>query len=266
MKPCGGRTVADFLLSQPLTVDVEFDDEAVGLVPLKGVEFEASVLCVGLPDYAGLCLELSPTEQLLYRLLFARWLQHGVESLMGGVVMQQHESGVLLLFTRRSGSADPFADALRAARWIGDNDELLFRPLMGLASGRVAAGFTGFSGAVAGSVFGRAVVMAAACSRLNLQGEMAASVTFPADEWRGRSMAELFPPVEVEQPEEPKVRRPSPWRIGEPRMVELGGFGSCELLDVATFVHSMSAVDARQQVREWFGRIRAAGYYRPGRE
>jgi len=59
---------------------------------------------------------------------------------------------------------------------------------MGIASGEVAAGFTGTPKEYAASVFGRPLLLAAASARMKPLGDMAARITFPEAEWQGFSL------------------------------------------------------------------------------
>jgi hypothetical protein len=262
--PYSYNTIADFLLSQPMTVDVEIDDGDAGCFPLKCIEFEATVLYVGVHDFSRLSLELSPPEILIYLNMFLVWMRNSLDGERICVIERFLDNAIVLLFSKRFGSEDPFLDALRTARWMGDNDELLFSPDMGIASGRVAAGFAGTPKEFTGSVFGRPVLMAGACSRIKPAGEMASCITFPAVEWNGRTLHEVFPPLEFEHPEQGRVRQPPTWKLGEPRSVEFPGMGKTELRDIANFVHWMPKASAREKAREWFAMIRAKGFYKNG--
>jgi hypothetical protein len=260
--PYSYNTITDFLLSQPLTVDVEIDDEVAGCFPLKCVEFDATVLYVGVHDFSRLSLDLAPSEILIYLNMFLVWMRESVERERFCVVERFLDSAIVLLFSRKFGSDDPFLDALRIARWMGDHDELLFSPDMGIASGRVAAGFAGTPKEFVGSVFGRPVLMAAACARMKPPGELASCITFPAAEWQRRTFHEAFPPLEFDHPEQGRVRQPPTWKLGEPRTVDFPGLGRTELRDVANFVHWMPKSTAREKAREWFAMIRAKGFYK----
>ncbi|ACF11422.1 conserved hypothetical protein [Chlorobaculum parvum NCIB 8327] len=260
--PYSYNTITDFLLSQPLTVDVEIDDEKAGCFPLKCIEFDATVLYVGMHDFARLTLEFSPTEILIYLNMFLVWMRESLAREPFCVVERFLDSAIVLLFSKKFGSEEPFFDAIRAARWMGENDELLFKPDMGIASGRVAAGFAGTPKEFTGSVFGRPLLLAAACAKMKPREDMAACITFPEDEWRGRSFAELFPPLEFDHPEKGRVRQPAAWKLGEPRSVEIPSLGTVGLRDVATFVHWPPDRDAKEKAREWFAQIKAKGFYK----
>jgi len=260
--PYSYNTITDFLLSQPLTVDVEVDDEKAGCFPLKCIEFDATVLHVGMHNFARLTLDLSPTEILIYLNMFLIWMRDSLSREPFCVVERFLDSSIVLLFSKKFGSEEPFFDAIRAARWMGENDELLFKPDMGIASGRVAAGFAGTPKEFTGSVFGRPLLLAAASAKMKPEGDMAACITFLEEEWRGRSFEELFPPLEFEHPEQGRVRQPAAWKLGESRSVEIPSLGTVGLRDVATFVHWPPDRDAKEKAREWFAQIKAKGFYK----
>jgi hypothetical protein len=133
---------------------------------------------------------------------------------------------------------------------------------MGIASGRISTGFAGTPKEFTGSVFGRPVLLAAACARMKPPGDMAACITFPETEWQGRSFAEIFPPLEFDHPGQGHVRQPSTWKLGEPRSVEFPSLGSVELRDVANFVRWVPKSTAKDKAREWFAMIKAKGFYK----
>ncbi|NTW51643.1 MAG: adenylate cyclase [Chlorobiaceae bacterium] len=260
--PYSYNTITDFLLSQPLTVDVEIDDDAAGSFPVKCIELDATVLYVGVHDFSRLSIELSSSEILIYLNMFLVWMRQSLEGEGFCVVERFLDSAIVLLFSKRFGSEDPFLDALRAARWMGDHDELLFSPDMGIASGRIAVGFAGTPKEFTGSVFGRPVLVAAASSRMKPAGDMVSCITFPAAEWQGRSLHEAFPPLEFEHPEKGRVRQSPAWQLGEPRAVDFPGLGRTELRDIANFVHWIPKSTAREKAREWFAMIKAKGFYK----
>ncbi|NTV98950.1 MAG: adenylate cyclase [Chlorobiaceae bacterium] len=251
-------SLADYLISRPLTLDVEIDEERCGSFPVKGMEFEATVLYLGINDFARLSAELAPAEMLVFQNMFISWLRESFAGSRFSVVEKLLGHAVLLLFPERSGSGDPFVDALRTARWLGENDTLKFSPAFGIASGTVLAGFAGGSA----SVFGPPVFLASASAKLKPKVDAAAVITFPADEWKRRSLDEVFPPVEYDHPEKGRIRQPSTWKLGEPCEVDFPGSGRLLLRDIANFIHWMPSVSASDKAREWVSLIRSKGFYR----
>lgn len=251
-------TLADFLISRPLTLDVEIDEECSGAFPVKGTEFDAAVLYLGLNEFRNGSADLSPPEMLVFQNMFISWVRHSFEGIRCSVVEKLQGNSMLLLFSASTGSGDPFIDALRTARWLGENDSLKFSPVAGIARGTVLAGFAGGST----FVYGTPVFLAAACAKLNTGVDAAAAVTFPAEEWKEWSLDEVFPPVEYDHPVKGRIRQPSTWKLGEPGNVDVPGYGRLMLRDIANFIHWMPSVSASDKAREWVRLIRSRGLYR----
>ena len=260
--PYSYNTITDFLISQPLTVDVEIDDEYSGCFSVKGIELDATVLYIGISDFARLSVELSAAEMLIYMNMFLAWLRESSFSERFCVIERFLDNALVLLFSTRFGSEDPFVDALQAARWMGEHDSMKFCPDIGIASGTVMAGFTGTPKEYTASVFGRPLILAAGCARLNQRGKAGSMITFPAAEWRGRSLDELFQPLTGDSSEKEKGSHPQRWKLGEPREVDFPGTGRFALRDIANFIPSMPSLSAEKKVKEWIELIRAKGYYK----
>ncbi len=260
--PFSYNTITDFLISQPLTIDVEIDDQYSGCFSVKGIELEATVLYAGISDFARLSVELSPAEMLIYLNMFLVWMRESslIESFC--VLERFLDNALVLLFSKRFGSEDPFLDALQVARWMGDHDAMKFCPDIGIASGTVMAGFTGTPKEYSTSVFGSPLILAAGCARLNPKGNVASMITFPAEEWRDLSLEEVFQPIEYDHPEKGKVKQPQTWILGDPREVEFPGTGKLALRDIANVIHSMPSISAETKAREWVQLIRAKGFYK----
>ncbi len=256
------RTLADLLVSRPLTLDVEIEEECCGPFSIKGIELEATVMHLGLRDYVKLSLLLSPSEMLVYQNMFLAWIRESFRNSRFSVVESKLDHAVLLLFSKSFGSEDPFVDALRTARWLGENDTLKFCPAIGIASGTVMAGFTGSGGDARASVFGRPLLVASACAMLNPKVDAASAITFPGNEWDGRSLECVFPPVEYDHPDKGRVRLPSTWKLGELSEADLPGIGRFLLRDIANFIHWMPSVSASDKACEWVRLMRAKGFYR----
>jgi class 3 adenylate cyclase len=256
------KTLTDFLIAQPLTIDVELDDESAGSLSLKGIEFEATVLYAGISDFARLSVELSAAEMLLYMNLFFSWASEFAGSERFFVIERFLDNALVLIFSTRFGSGDPFVDALQAARWMGEHDTMKFSPGLGIASGVVMAGFIGTPGKRTASVFGRPLALAAGCARLNPAGDVASSITFPAVEWADRSLETVFQPIEYEHPEKGRVKQPQTWKLGAPREVDFPGTGRLQLRDIANFIHWMPSQGASGKSKEWIRMIRSQGYYK----
>jgi hypothetical protein len=260
--PYSFNTITDFLISQPLTIDVEIDDQYSGCFSVKGIEFEATVLYAGISDFARLSIDLSPSEMLIYLNMFLVWMRESSHTEQFCVLERFLDNAIVLLFSKRFGSEDPFVDALQVARWMGDHDAMMFCPDIGIASGKVMAGFTSTPREYSASVFGRPMILAAGCARLKHRGNAASVITFPAEEWRTRSLADLFKPIEYDDPVKGKVKQPQTWILGDPRTVDFPGTGSFALRDIANFIHSTPSLSAEKKAKEWVELIRAKGFYK----
>jgi class 3 adenylate cyclase len=256
------NTITDFLIAQPLTIDVELDDESTGCMSVKGIEFEATVLYAGISDFTRLSVELSPAEMLLYMNMFLTWAGECSGSERFFVIERFVDNALVLLFSTRFGSDDPFIDALQAARWMGEHDAMKFSPRIGIASGKVMAGFTGTHGNSNASVFGRPLALAGACARLNPGGDVASAITFPSDEWAERTLEKVFQPIEYDHPEKGRVRQPQTWTLGAPREVDFPGIGRLFLRDIASFIHWMPSLAAAGKAKELVRLIKSQGYYK----
>lgn len=259
------NTVADLLLAQPLTVDVEIDDALSGPFAVKGLEVQGAVLYVGLSGFSRLSLEQEPLEVLIYQNMFLSWIRRLLEKERFCIVERFLDHAILMLFSAAFGSEDPFFDALQVSRILGENDEPGFKPSIGIACGTVFAGFGGSPGEYAATVYGRPVALAAGCATIKPEGEYAVSITFPDAEWQGRSLERVFPPLEYDHPEKGRMRQPQTWKLGETRLIDLPGTGKFPVRDIASFVHWMSDATARTKTKEWFSLVHSKGYYKKNR-
>jgi len=259
------NTIADLLLSQPLTVDVEIEDRLTGPFAVKGLEVDGTVLYMSIPGFARLSLELDPAELLIYQNMFLCWIHRHLEKERFCIVERFAGHAHVMLFSGAFGSPDPFLDALLASRILGENDEPGFSPGIGIASGTVVTGFTGLPGEYGADMFGRPLVLAAACAGLKPSGEYAACITVPEEEWRGRSLDAVFPPVAYDHPEKGSVRQPQLWRLGDTRLIDFPGTGRVGVRDIASFIHWEQEKTPDAQAREWFALVRSKGYYKNNR-
>ena len=87
-------------------------------------------------------------------------------------------------------------------------------------------------------------------------------ITFPADEWKERSLDKVFQPTEYDHPEKGKVKQPQTWILGEPREIDFSGMGRLTLRDIANVIHSMPSVSAAKKARDWVQLIRSQRLYK----
>ncbi len=256
------HTIEDFLISHPLTVDVEVEDEWSGSFPVKGVEMAATILFAELPDYYRLSFSLQTNEMLVYVNNFLAWINKAVETLGCCVLHRYLDHAVMLVFSAKFGSNDPFRDALCTARWMGENDVLRFSPCIGIASGVVTAGFTGIPKQYSAAVFGKPVVLAAAYAGAKPKGDYAMRITVADEEWGEKTIEEVFPPVEYDDPEQGRIKQPRTWELGRRRDIDLALAGRLSVRDIASFIHWMPEHSAEKKAGTWFDEIKRQGYYR----
>ncbi len=258
------QSLDDLLCSLPLTIDVVIEHELTGTFPVKGVEFDASVLYVELPDYFRLTLDLQPGALLIHGNMFIAWLERLIERAGVSAVYSIAGSSVLLVFSPVCGSScTPFIDALHVARLMGEHDVFGFHPLTGIASGVVMAGSAFFKHCSRSSFSGRPLFLANACAKVRPAGNFACCITFPVSEWRERMFGEVFS-SRVHQNADQKAAYEEPllWEAGNPRTIEIPGMGGLNVLDIASFIHWNPRDGAEHKASEWFLELQRKGYYR----
>ena len=148
------HSLEDFLIAKMLTVDAEADDGWNARFPVKGREIEATVLFADITRFSSRTADLDPTETLAFVNHFFAWIT--AEALRGrpGIVDKYIGDEIMVVFSKEFGSADPFADAVQTARWMGQNDVFAFLPHVGIATGPVIVGYVGTPLRYNCSVFG----------------------------------------------------------------------------------------------------------------
>ncbi len=197
------HSLEDYLTAQMLTVDAQLDDGWGASYPVKGRELEATVLFADITSFSARTAELDLTETLTFVNHFFAWI--AAEALRGrpGIVDKYIGDEVMIVFAKEFGSADPFLDAVQAARWMGQNDVFSFMPHVGIASGEVIVGYVGTPLKYNCSVFGAPVALAARCAGVDpdYDRRFTSSMTFPADEWGERNFDEVFPARHIRDPD-----------------------------------------------------------------
>ena len=260
------RTLEDFLISRPLTVDGILDDGWGAPFPVKGVEIDATILYADISDFTARSTELSAVETLAYVNNFFAWVT--AEALTGRAAIVDKYIGdeIMVVFSKEFGSEDPFVDAVQAARWMAENDALSFRPHMGLASGSVVIGYVGTPLLFGCSVFGRPVAVANRCTSAGLlddiEGMVFASITFPAHEWGGRELTDVLTPVRYSGPDGKEHERPLAWDLQGPGEVAMKGLGDVQVCQLVSRMFHAPMTSAEERVKEGVADLRKYGYYR----
>ena len=122
------HSLEDFLISTPLNVDAVLDDGGGAPMPIKGREIDGTVLFADITAFSRRTLEMSPLETLTFIQWFFAWI--GAEALRGGkgIIDKYIGDEVMVIFSKEFGSEDPFADALRTARFMAEHDPWSFLP------------------------------------------------------------------------------------------------------------------------------------------
>ena len=162
---------------------------------------------------------------------------------------------LMVVFSEEFGSADPFRDAVQAARAMSENDAWALYPHIGIASGRVIVGYVGTPMKYSVSVFGAAVAMAARCAGVPLpddERQVSSSIVFPAGEWDGRDFAEICPP-RIERDHDGTIVEgwpPSGWHLGEPRKVTMKNLPFDQIREILNRTGDFPSVSAEHRARE----------------
>jgi len=254
------HSLEDFLIANCLTVDGQLDDGWGATFPVKGREIDATVLFADITAFSSRTADLSPTETLAFVNTFFAWVS--AEALQGrnGIIDKYIGDEVMIVFSKEFGSADPFGEAVQAARWMADNDAHSFRPHIGLASGRVIVGYVGTALRYNCSVFGAPVALAARCAAVRPEPSSnlaPCSIVFPESEWQDRSLDTLFPATRHHLPDGSAEERPHSWESLQPREVIMKSLGTVrvrELIRRAMWFPSESPMDkARRDVASLLG-------------
>ena len=111
---------------------------------------------------------------------------------------------------------------------MAQNDVHSFCPHIGLASGEVIVGYAGTALKYSCSVFGAPVALTARCAGVAPEadaGPLSTSIVFPAAEWGGRDLDEVFPPKRYKMPNGAVHEQPQTWELLAPRAVDLKNMG-----------------------------------------
>ncbi len=230
-------SLEDFLTASELTVDGTLNDGWGAQFAVKGREIDATILFADISDFSGRTADMTPTETLAYVNNFFAWISAEALRDTNAIVDKYIGDEVMVVYSREFGSEDPFLDAVRAARWMCENDALDFQPHIGIASGRVIVGYVGTPLRHGCSVFGAPVALAARCAGVPGQvGEdkiVSHTITFPSGEWGKRAKEEVIEPVRYRDPETGDVEdhdsSVQKWQLVEPFDFDAKGIGAVRL-------------------------------------
>ncbi len=255
------HSLEDFLIAKMLTVDAEADDGWNARFPVKGREIEATVLFADITRFSSRTADLDPTETLAFVNHFFAWIT--AEALRGrpGIVDKYIGDEIMVVFSKEFGSADPFADAVQTARWMGQNDVFAFLPHVGIATGPVIVGYVGTPLRYNCSVFGAPVALAARCAGVkpDCDGVFSSCMTFSAAAWEGRDFDDLFPPKKYKEPDDSIVEAPHGWDLLPGRSVDFKNLGRTDVRQVVNRAGWAPGQSAEDRARETVKLIAQAG-------
>jgi Adenylate and Guanylate cyclase catalytic domain len=259
------HSLEDFLTANMLSVDAQLDDGWGASFPIRGREIDATVLFADISAFSARTAELTPTETLIFVNNFFAWISAEALRHTNGLIDKYIGDEVMVVFSKEFGSADPFLEAVRAARWMAENDALAFTPHIGIASGRVIVGYAGTPLRYNCSVFGAPVALAARCAGIVPvdEGRFSSSITLPASEWGEQDLTEVLRPKEYELPDGQIGRLPAPWELLEPRTVSIKNMGEIEIREILRRGMHLPSQSAEQRAREALETIEQAGRYWP---
>jgi hypothetical protein len=248
----GFHSLEDFLIANLLTVDGVADDGWSARYPVKGREIDAAVLFADITRFSSRTADLDPTETLAFVNHFFTWIT--AEALRGrpGIVDKYIGDEIMVVFSEEFGSADPFADAVKTARWMAQNDVYAFLPHIGIATGRVIVGYVGTPVKYNCSVFGGPVALAARCAGAipDDDGPYSSCMTFPAAAWGERRFTDLFPRQRIKEPDGSIAEEDHAWELLPSRAANFKNLGEWDVRQVINRAGWAPRQSAEERARE----------------
>jgi class 3 adenylate cyclase len=259
------KSLEDYLISNPLTVDGKTDDAWGASFPVKGIEIDATILYSDISRFSARTLNLSSTEILIFVNNFFAWITAEALRETHGIVDKYIGDEIMIVFSKEFGSEDPFQEAIQAARWMSEHDALAFCPHIGIASGRVTIGYIGTPVKYSCSVFGTPVTFANRCTSVKPYSEdmVASNIVFPASEWKNRELEEIIPPVKFTYSDGLVQEMPLAWELLEPRTVNLKNIGNFEVQELVNKCPHVPMQTVEERVKGILEIMRKTGHYRP---
>ena len=266
------NSLDDFLISTLATVDGQVTVGPGLTYPIKGRQIEATILFADISGYSARTLEMNPVETLAFVNHFFAWVTGMALQGTRGIVDKYIGDEMMIVFSKEFGSEDPFAEAVRVARFMGEDDFFAFVPHIGIASGPVIVGYAGTPLMYNCSVFGAPVALAARCAgikpdvpELSENGFPLFScvITFPEANRVGRDFEDFFAPRKYIDMERNTREMARMWDMLPARSFEPKNIPELEIrqvIDRGFYITDSSPEDsARQIVKD----LRAANRYWP---
>ena len=257
------KSLIDFVISHPLTVDGRLNDGWNAYFPVKGVEIEATILFADISEFTRRTQELSPTETLIFANNFFSWITAEAVKDRHCIVDKYIGDEIMIIFSKEFGSDDPFVDALQCARWMSEHDALRFRPHIGIAQGLVTVGFVGTPIQYNCSVFGRAVALAQRCTAVKPEGHYYTSIVFPASLWGDRNFDNIFQPLKYSYSDDSEYVQPQTWELLKPRTVLMKNMGEQQIREIVNSKFHKPMQSAESSAKNSLELLKQAGSYRP---
>ena len=254
------NSLADFLTAKPLSVNGELDDGWGGRFPVKGREINASVLFCDISRFSQRTLQLNATETLIFVNNFFTWITAEALREHPGIVDKYIGDEMMVVFSDEFGSENAFLDAVRTARWMGENDFLAFCPHIGIASGIVTVGYVGTPLKFDCSVFGAPVTLAARCASVKTARP---GIVFPEKDWAGQKFEEAFPPIKREKSDGTIQAEPLVWEMSPPQNVPMKNLPDISVITVENTLVTFPQQSAENRAKESLSYLYKDGAYRP---
>ncbi len=264
------NSLDDFLISTAYTVDAPVEFGPGLTYPVKGREIEATVLFSDISAYSARTLDLRPVETLAFVNQFFTWMTAMALQGTNGIVDKYIGDEMMIVFSKEFGSEDPFEEAVRVARRMGEQDFFSFVPHVGIAGGAVIVGHAGTPLMYNCSVFGAPVALAARCAGTRPEEtesgfpSYSCSITFPEAEWEGRNFGEVFPPTKYKDEDGHVVsEQPTTWELLPARTVTPKNMRELPIREVVDRAFNLPDTSPEESAKRVVEEMREANRYWP---
>jgi hypothetical protein len=262
------NSLEDFLISTTFTVDGQIEDGWGAMFPVKGREVQATILFSDITGFSRRTLELSPAETLIFVNYFFAWVTAEALPSSNGIVDKYIGDEMMIVFSKEFGSEDPFEEAVRVARLMGEREIPGFCPHIGIASGRVIVGYVGTPRKYSCSVFGAPVTLAARCADVKPEKKSetefsSCSIVLPSAEWGSRDFSKVFPPWRYKKPDGSIHEQPHSWELLSARTVPMTNLPNTEVREIVKRSLYLSDQPPEERAKEDLKVLREAHRYWP---
>jgi hypothetical protein len=254
------NSLEDFLNSFPLNIDGVANDGGGAQYPIKGIEFEATILFADISSFSARTFELSPIETLAFVNNFFSWIS--AEALVNshGIIDKYIGDEIMVVFANEFGSENHFIEALQTARRMIENDALSFMPHIGLASGKIVVGYIGTPLKYNCSIFGNPVAVAARCATVS--SDYPKSIIFPASNWqREYNFDEIISPTVIKDRIFGDTKTQN-WEIQKSRMVEFKNMPNTEIIEITSNIRQLPSKSATERSKTTIDQLKKNGFYK----